>query len=159
LRLYGQRRAEMHCEDHVLDVDYPQTVATTWELAIDTLPASGRALLNLMCWWAPEAIPLPLLLDGIPGEPLSDTVAETVRPLLIDELERNRAISALNAASLTTPTSPAGAVNVHRLVQAVTRDQLGAAAEPWTLAAARLVVHALPDPPATLATLTRWNGL
>ena len=68
-------------------------------------------------------------------------------PLLDDELAARDAVAALRRYSLVRPAGD-GAVSVHRLVQAVTADQMpdelrGA----WRRAAAALVEAALPGDP------------
>ena len=40
LRLYRDRRTELH--EHGRLPDYPHTVTTTWQMAIDRLPATAR---------------------------------------------------------------------------------------------------------------------
>ena len=63
----------------------------------------------------------------------------TVGPLLGDQVSAGDAITVLRRNSLITPTGN-GRVLVHRLVQAIIRDQLAAeAADQWKQAAATLV--------------------
>ena len=65
-------------------------------------------------------------------------------PLLEDELAAGDAIGALRRYSLITP-AVRGAVSVHRLVQAVTADQMPAElASQWRQAAAALIEAAIP---------------
>ena len=66
-------------------------------------------------------------------------------PLLEDPLAAGDAIAALRRYSLVTPAG-AGSVSVHRLVQAVTVDQMPAGlASQWRQAAAALIEAAIPD--------------
>ncbi|HEV8562756.1 MAG TPA: ATP-binding protein, partial [Actinophytocola sp.] len=122
LRLYRDRAAELHQEEP--PTDYPHTVATTWQLAMDRLPPTAAALLNVFAFLAPDAIPVSLLLSANPDTiTLPDGLAPLLHPLLTDELTRLRALGELRAFSLIT--SPAtGRVSVHRLIQAVTRTRL-----------------------------------
>ena len=128
----------------------PETVATTWRLAFEDLrqAAAGAAgLLRLLAFCAPEAIPLRLLLQPRPGLAgrLGEQVASVLAPLLEDELAAGDAIAALRRYSLVTPAAD-GSVSVHRLVQAVTADQMPAElAEAWRQAAAALIEAAIPD--------------
>ena len=128
---------------------YPETVATTWRLAFEDLQyaAPGAAgLLRLLAFCAPEAIPLRLLLQPRPGlaERLAPEVASVLVPLLEDELAAGDAIAALRRYSLITPAAD-GSVSVHRLVQAVTADQMPAElAQAWRQAAAALIEAAIP---------------
>ena len=110
-----------------------------------TAPAAA-GLLRLLAFLAPEAVPLRLLLTR-PGRPVSLPRAwRPVRvPLLGDRLAAGDAIAALRRYSLVTPAGD-GLVSVHRLVQAVTADQMpGDLAEQWQQAAAALVEAAIPD--------------
>ena len=82
-------------------------------------------LLRLVAFFAPEAIPLRLLLQPRPGlaERLGEEIAPVLVPLLEDPLAASDAIAALRQYSLVTPVS-GGSVSVHRLVQAVTEEQM-----------------------------------
>jgi hypothetical protein len=144
-----QRRADLLSRGE--PTGYPETVATTWRLAFEDLEhkAPGAAgLLRLLAFCAPEAIPLRLLLQPRPGlaRRLGRKVARVLVPLLEDELAAGDAIGALRRYSLISPPAD-GLVSVHRLVQAVTADQMPAElAKAWRQAAA-LVDAAIPDDP------------
>ena len=125
-------------------------MATTWALAFEQLEqaAPGAAgLLRLLAFCAPEAVPLRLLLQPRPGlaEQLGQEVAPVLVPLLEDQLAAGDAIAALRRYSLVSPAAD-GSVSVHRLVQAVTADQMPAElARQWRQAAAALIEAAIPD--------------
>ena len=126
LASFRKRRADLL--DRGEPTGYRQTVATTWRLAFENLQqaAPGAAgLLRLLAFCAPEAIPLRLLLRPRPGlaEQSAPEVAPVLVPLLEDELAAGDAIGALRRYSLITPAAD-GLVSVHRLVQAVTADQM-----------------------------------
>ena len=129
---------------------YPGTVATTWSLTFAHLEQSAPAaagLLRLLACCAPEAIPLWLLLQPRPGltDHLAPAVAEVLAPLLTDELAAGDAVTALRQYSLARPAG-ARLVSVHRLVQAVTADQMPAAlAQAWRRAAATVIEAAIPS--------------
>jgi Tetratricopeptide repeat len=75
---------------------------------------------------------------------LGDEVAPVLVPLLADRLAASDAIGALRRYSLVTPAAD-GSVSVHRLVQAVTVDQMPAdLARQWQQAAATLIEDAIP---------------
>ena len=128
---------------------YPETVATTWRLAFEDLQQTvpgAVGLLRLLAFCAPEAIPLRLLLQQHPGlaEQLAPEMAPVLGPLLEDELATGDAIAALRRYSLISPPAD-GLVSVHRLVQAVTADQMPAElAQVWRQAAAALLDAAIP---------------
>lgn len=150
LGLFRQRRTEMLRRGE--PSGYPGTVATTWSLAFAKLEQSApeaAGLLRLLAYYAPEAVPLRLLLQPRPGlvEELSPEISGMLAPLLESELAAADAIAALRRYSLVTRDSH-GAVSVHRLVQAVTSDQMSAElAGMWRHAAAVIVEAAMPDDP------------
>jgi len=128
LDLFRRRRADMLARGE--PAGYSKTVASTWALAFERLKHTGQGavgLLRLLAFCAPEAIPLRLLLQPRPGLAgrLGDEVAPVVAPLLEDELAAGDAIAALRRYSLLTLAADRS-VSVHRLVQAVTADQMPA---------------------------------
>jgi len=157
LASFRQRRADVLRRGE--PTGYTETVATTWRLAFEDLnhaAVDAVGLLRLLAFCAPEAIPLGLLLHRRPGlaELLGEDVAPVLAPL-VDELAAGDAIAALRRYSLVTPAAD-GSVSVHRLVQAVTTDQMSAElASQWQQAAAALIEDAIPDDtklPATWPT-------
>jgi hypothetical protein len=155
LALFRRRRMELLGRGE--PIEYTQTVAAIWTLAFEGL---GRAvpgaagLLRLLAFCAPEAIPLRLLLQ--PRTELSERLGEQVAPVLVplleDPLAAGDAVAALRRYSLVSPPAD-GSVSMHRLVQAVTADQMPAElASQWRQAAAALIEAAIPadtEPPAT----------
>jgi Domain of unknown function (DUF4062)/Tetratricopeptide repeat len=143
---------------------YPDTVATTWTLAFEDLKRaapSAAGLLRLLAFCAPEAIPLRLLLQPRPGlaGQFGEQVAPVLTPLLEDELAAGDAIGALRRYSLISPPAD-GSVSVHRLVQAVTADQMPAGlASQWRQAAAALIEAAIPGDPQLPATWPTYAAL
>ena len=132
---------------------YSKTVATTWTLAFERLQKAeprAVALLRLVAGCAPDAIPVRLLLQPRrPGlaKSLPRRVARVMAALLDDPLASGDAIAALRRYSLISPRVD-GSVSVHRLVQAVTRDQMPAdLAEKWRQATAAVIDAALPGDP------------
>ena len=155
LALFRPRRADLLSRGE--PTGYSQTVTATWRLAFeDVQQTTPRAagLLRLLAFCAPEAIPLRLLLQPRPGlaGQFGEEVATVLEPLLEDPLAAGDAIAALRRYSLITQAT-GGSVSVHRLVQAVTADQMPAElASQWRQAAAVLIEDAIPantEPPAT----------
>jgi hypothetical protein len=153
--LFRQRRPEMLARGQ--PIGYDSKVAATWSLAFTQLEQSApvaAGLLRLLACCAPDAIPVHLLLQPHPGlaEQLGDQVAPVLVPLLGDELVVKDAVVALRQYSLVTPAGD-GLVSVHRLVQAVTLDQMPAdLASQWRHATATLIEAAIPtdtDSPQT----------
>jgi Tetratricopeptide repeat len=125
---------------------YGKTVATTWSLAFEQLEISEPSavgLLRLLACCAPEAVPLDLLLQPRPWlAELDEGVAASLAPLLEDPLAAGDAIASLRRYSLATPVGE-GQVSVHRLVQAVTINQMPELADRWRQAAASLIEAAI----------------
>ena len=150
LASFRQRRLEMLGRGE--PIGYSETVATTWRLAFEDLQLAvpgAAGLLRLMACCAPEAVPLRLLLQPRPGleGKLGPEVAPVLMPLLEDRLAAGDAVAALRRYSLVTPAGD-GLVSVHRLVQAVTIDQMpGDLAGRWRQAAATLIEAAIPATP------------
>jgi hypothetical protein len=162
LALFHQRRAELLARGE--PTGYDKTVASTWALAFDrlqqTAPGAVR-LLRLLAFYGPEAIPLRLLLQPRSElvEQLGGEVAPMLVPLLKDPLACGDAIMALRRYSLATPVGD-GSVSVHRLVQAVTIDQMPAElARQWHRSAAALIEAAIPDDTELPGTWQVWAAL
>jgi hypothetical protein len=146
LASFRNRRPELLARGEARE--YGKTVATTWSLAFTRLQQSepqAVGLLRLLAFCAPEPVPLHLLLQPRPG--FAGEVAAILGPLLGDELATGDAVAALRLYSLVTLAGE-GLVLVHRLVQAVTADQMPAGlADQWRQAAAALVEAAVPADP------------
>ena len=150
LALFRQRRVDLLSRGE--PGGHGKTVATTWELAFKRLQqtcASAVGLLQLLAFYAPDAIPLHLLLRPRPeltGQ-LSHEVIPVLVPLMDDRLAADDAVRALRQYSLVTPAAD-GSVSVHPLVQAVTADDMTEdLARAWRQAAALLIEAAIPDHP------------
>ena len=147
LESFRQRRADMLARG--ASIRHGKTVASTWALAFGRLQQDAPmavGLLRLMAHCAPEAIPLRLLLQPRPElvERLGQEVAPLLAPLLADQLIAKDAIAALRRYSLVTHIGE-GLWSVHRLVQAVTLDQMPAdVADQWRQASAALIEAAIP---------------
>jgi hypothetical protein len=150
LALFRQRRRDLLARGE--PAGYDKTVATTWALAFGELEQSApeaTGLLRLLAFYAPQAIPLRLMLKTRPGlaNEFTGEVAPVLVPLLEDELAADDAIAALRRYSLVTPAGD-GAVSVQRLVQAVTLDQMPVElAQAWQHAAAAVIEAAIPGDP------------
>lgn len=101
--------------------DYPDTVATTWEIAFDKIKGASRTagdLLNLCAFLSPDEIRRDMLTSGshIIPYPLAATVADPVK--------FDGAVAALLLYSLVDAN--AQMLSIHRLVAAVTRDRMPA---------------------------------
>jgi tetratricopeptide (TPR) repeat protein len=130
-----------------------RTVATVWSLSLERLAATpgAAALLALCAYLAPDNIPRALLT--VPAEDGGKLLARLPEPLqgvAGDPVAAGRALGALGAYSLVTLDERT--VGVHRLVQAVVRDQhrthpgseSAVPAPAWAAAAVELVAAVFP---------------
>jgi hypothetical protein len=107
-----RRRWESRKEE-VLDwhderlMQYPKSVATTWQTTIEELSQSERKLLNILACLAPEPIPLSLLGGNI-----------------VDGTYARDALAGLASWSLARWMADGDGFTVHRLVQEITRQRL-----------------------------------
>ena len=124
--------------------EYPASVARTWLLSLTQLSSERPAaveLLRLCAFLDPDDIDMELLMTG------AAQVGETLGAALKDPLERTETAGALARASLVTVLAQ-GRLRVHRLVQAVTRDQLdNTQAAMWVRRALNLVSGLFPSKP------------
>jgi hypothetical protein len=127
--------------------DYPETVRTTWKRSFDAVaeaaPAS-IALLRQSAFFAPDAIPNELILEGASelGEPLASALASTPG----GEHALNQILTPLARHSFVSRDPEARTYSVHRLVQAVLLDELdGATRKDLVERAVKALHRAFPD--------------
>lgn len=135
--LFRTRRPQIL--SHGKQLDYPDTVATTWDISFDRIKEAsfGAAdLLNLCAFFAPDDIPRELLMSGAGNmpEPLAAIVAD---PIALDQTVALVRRYSLMEAGYTT-------LSMHRLVQAVVRDKLGDEAGSWAKVAITMLDRAMP---------------
>jgi tetratricopeptide (TPR) repeat protein len=99
--------------------NYPDTVATTWQVSIKAaqqmVPESAD-LLNLLAFLSPEKLPRSQFLES------ADKMPEPLRSVLKDPLNANDTIAALFHFSMINASDDT--ISVHRLVQEITRAGL-----------------------------------
>ena len=143
--MFRRRRAELLSRGE--PIGYDKTVATTWSLAFSQLSEESPAaigLLRLLACCAPEPIPVRLLLELPQAAGYDPEVARCLLPLIGDSLAVADVITALRRYSLVSSAGDR-VVLVHRLVQAVTIDQMPAdRADAWRGAAAGLIEAVIP---------------
>lgn len=154
LELFRARRSDVLQRGEI--AGHPATVAATLGLALSRLDAdapAAAALLRLLACLAPEPIPLTkLIVERGVTDALDGDVAALIEPLFADQLARRDAVAALRRYSLVTPAGIETVV-VHRLVQAVTLDEIGLdQARAWREAAAALIESSIPRSPDLPAT-------
>ncbi|MCD4845337.1 MAG: tetratricopeptide repeat protein [Methanosarcinales archaeon] len=135
--------------------DYPDTIATTWEISINEVRKTcqiGVDLLNLCAFLAPDDIYEELIKEG--AKYLPNSLASAV----INSLIFNDAIKSLRRYSLMEVT--AGTMSVHRMVQAVVRDKLtDDDKKKWAEVAVQIVDSAFPDDSDDVVTWTQCSRL
>ena len=91
---------------------YPASVATTWKTSFDQLTDDGRGLIHVLCWLAPDPVPLKMIED------LSASDDET-------PIDVEAGIADLAEYSLLKWTDDRyESIEVHRLVEEITRYRL-----------------------------------
>lgn len=115
--------------------NYPESVATTWEISFLAVqkenPAAGD-LLNLIAFLAPDAIPRSLLEEG------AKHIPEPLSSYLQNSQQLDDCIAILNRYSLIDAAD--NQISVHRLVQAVVQDRLNLEDQrKWAESALRMV--------------------
>ena len=117
VKTFRERQAEL-MEEGSGSQDHPESVATTWELALAQLAEEPAAveLLNLCAFLAPDDIPLDVIRAG--AEHLPEALAEAAA----DDLAWNDVLATLCKYSLVEVSGDS--LSLHRLVQAVIRGRL-----------------------------------
>ncbi len=140
-------------------MDYPHSLAVTWQQTVERLGPAPAALLRLMAFLAPEPIPIGLFETGeeIVAE-ASQKMAEESGTSPTTETVR-AALAALAAYSMIEQEE--GVVLVHRMVQEVTRNRVPEESRrSWTEMALQLVDRfAPPEPPDDVRTWPVWDLL
>jgi tetratricopeptide (TPR) repeat protein len=135
--------------------EYPASVAGTWLMSFRQLSDERPAavdLLRLCAFLDPDDIDLDLLSTGR-GE------ADNVLAAVFDDQERTETVGALAVRSLVIVPAQ-GHLQVHRLVQAVTRDQLDDdQSAVWAERALGLVAAILPPEPGDYRTWSVYAKL
>jgi len=122
-------------------MQYPMSVAVTWQTSFARLTEAGRRLLGMLAWFAPDPVPEWLLDAGggpFGGGGLLCRLAAAARRLFHVLASPRDALADLAAYSLVARAGDARApvFSVHRLVQDVARRRLGAGGGREALAAA-----------------------
>ena len=134
------RHVDLELMKHGRPATYRDTVTTTWRLAFEQVQATsptGADLLRLCAFLAPDDIPKEIFIDGrewLP-EPLSLAAAD---PLGVDQ-----AVTVLRHYSLVNVDH--GALSVHRLVQAVQRNEMTEKQRQYWVSTALRLVNELSD--------------
>ena len=134
-------------------LDHPESVVTTWLLSFARVEARNPAaadLLRFCACLAPDAIPETILTRG------ANKLGDLLSPVVADPLLFEQAIEALRAYSLLKRDPQTETLTVHRLVQAIVREQIGTG-DPSLLWKQRAIQAVLAAPPNVM-DVTQWNA-
>ncbi len=126
LDLYQTQRHILLARRSKRPTSHPEPVATTWSLSFERIAQANPAaaeVLRCCAFLSPDAIPEELLTTGVSH--FSPRLQQAVR----DPLHFDEAISELLNYSLLRRQPDTGNVSVHRLVQAVLKDDLDPATQ------------------------------
>jgi hypothetical protein len=144
-------------------MQYPRSVAVTWQTTMERLGAGEIALLRLLAWLAPEPLPLFVLEGEKAGALWLEAVAllrQEAPALAAGSGDLRAALVVLANYSMVGWDVEAEAVAVHRVVQAILRSRLlGDAGKAWLTFSLWLLDAALPGDPTDVRTWPRWNPL
>src|SRR6266568_1480584 len=146
LRIYQKQQAELLKRRGGLVPDHP-SVATTWSLAFENVERANPAaieLMNLCAFLAPDGIPEELIMESAPY------LGPVLEPVAADRARLNAALAELLKYSLVRRNTTAQTLSIHRLVQAVIKDEMDEETQrQWAERVVRAAGHVFPfDEPA-----------
>jgi tetratricopeptide (TPR) repeat protein len=125
LTSYQQQRLALLNKAQPKTGEYPASLAKTWALNFQEVAKDPVAadILRVSAFLSPDAIPLELLSSGASqlGPVLADALAASGDPLALNE-----ALEPLTRYSLIRRDVDAQTYSLHRMVQEVVKDQVGA---------------------------------
>ncbi|TDC67539.1 tetratricopeptide repeat protein [Actinomadura sp. GC306] len=122
LRLLTQRTSQLLSQGR--PSEYPASMTAAWALSVASLEEKLPEALDLLrycAFFGPEPIPRDAFNKVIPG------LSPELSKLIADPIRLGRAIGELNRFALARLDVPARTIQVHRLIQALIRDELPAA--------------------------------
>ncbi|MFE9104775.1 FxSxx-COOH system tetratricopeptide repeat protein [Actinomadura geliboluensis] len=122
LRLLSERTSQLLSQGR--PSEYPASMTAAWALSVASLEEKlpeALVLLRYCAFFGPEPIPRDAFSKVVPGlsTQLSDLIADPIR--------LGRAIGELGRFALARLDLPARTIQVHRLIQALVRDELAEA--------------------------------
>ncbi|HLZ62873.1 MAG TPA: tetratricopeptide repeat protein [Ktedonosporobacter sp.] len=150
LQLYNTHHQELLARRGKFLIDHPDSVTATWQVSFKQIEESNPAaveLLHLCAFFDADAIPEELLTAGASelGPLLQDAVS--------DPLKLNSVLETLRSYSLIRRSPETADLSIHRLVQAVLRENLSLAEQrQWAERAIRVLDRAFPE-----VDVTTWT--
>ncbi len=121
---------------------HPASVATTFSLSFQQVQQANPAaadLLRFFAFLAPEAIPMDLLIEG------ASDLGKLLKHIALHPQQLDRALGTLYRYSLVHHDAAANTLYVHRLVQAVLKDEMSDRIQhQWAERTVRAVNRAFP---------------
>ncbi len=143
LDLYQTHRTKLLERRGRMASDHPESVATTWDISFEKIEGANPAAAELLRFCAflhPDEISEELFTEG------ALELASTLQLLAADRFELNAAIEEILKYSLLRRDPSAKTLNIHRLVQAVLKDEMEDRVQRWWAeCVVRTVNHALPN--------------
>ena len=150
LKLYQTRRAELLARRGGVAPDHPESVTTTFSLSFRKVAQANPAsieLLKLFAFLHPDAIPEEIITEGAPD------LGAILRPVAADPNKLNIAIAELLKYSLVHRNAETKTMSIHRLVQAVLKDEMKEDAQRrWVERTVKAVNRVFQD-----SEFTRWQ--
>jgi tetratricopeptide (TPR) repeat protein len=123
--------------------EHPEPISTTWKLSfqkVEEANVTAADVLRLCAFLAPDAIPEEIITKG------ADDLGPNLRPVASDPMKLDAAIKELRKYSLVKRDPASHMLNMHRLVQAVLKDEMSEDMQrQWAERAVRAVSSAFPD--------------
>ncbi len=121
LEMYRKRRTQLLSLRGGLSLDHPEPVAATLSLSFEKVEQANSAAAELLRFFAflhPDAIPDELIIRGAPH------LSSLLQSIANDRFELLQAIGELYKYSLVRRNPDDSTLRLHRLVQAVLKDQM-----------------------------------
>ncbi|GAA0573227.1 FxSxx-COOH system tetratricopeptide repeat protein [Actinomadura livida] len=119
LQLLAERTSQLLSQGR--PSEYPASMTAAWALSVASLEEKLPEALDLLrycAFFGPEPIPRDVFIRVVPG--LSPQISE----LIADPIRLGRAIAELGRFALARLDIPARTIQVHRLIQALVREEL-----------------------------------
>jgi TIR domain/NB-ARC domain len=121
LELYRTQRSALLKRRGGLISDHPEPVATTWAISfqkVEQLNPVANEILRLCAFLYPDAIPEEIIIKGL------SFVSKQAQPFITDPFTLTTALESLLAYSLVTRDKTNHTLSIHRLIQAVLKDEM-----------------------------------
>ncbi len=143
LTRYQTRRAVLLNQRGTYSADHPESVTSTFSLAIEQVERASPAaadLLRLCAFLHPDALPEEVLVEAV------SQLSPALQAAAVDTLTLDTAIKELRRFSLLRRHPETKTLTLHRLVQAVLRDTMSQESQQqWAELAVRAVNQVFPE--------------